>query len=85
MANKASTPPSTFLQDLFESPPQIAQSDMWELVKLRDQLTLAKADHDAVAAQIAEMLILGCPIQPGHLTVRIGSRGLEIFEGEVKL
>jgi len=73
------------LQELLEPPRQIQQRDIIELLKLRDQIALLRADRDAVAAQLTDRAMRKWPVQRGAFSVRLGERGLEIFQGEVKL
>ena len=85
MAKKISTASSPCLQELLDPPHEIPQADILEFLKLRDQIALLRADRDAVAAQLTESVMQKWPVQRGPFAVRLGERGLEIFQGEVKL
>jgi hypothetical protein len=71
MADMSSKPPHEFLQELLDAPARIIQRDLVELENLQARLELARADYDAVAAQVAEMLALGWPVEQGALSVRV--------------
>ena len=84
-AKKVCILPEPSLQELLDPPRQIPQRDIIELLKLRDQIALLRADRDAVAAQLTDRVMQKWPVQRGPFAVRLGERGLEILQGEVKL
>ena len=86
MAKAGTNLPQTdpILQELFDHPPLISQSDLRELAALEDRVRLAQIDFEAVAAQITEMLLMDSPVESGRFGVRLKGTRLELFEEEAR-
>lgn len=86
MANNVSNVRSPLLQELFEVPPAITQEHLEEferhlkeLKRLKTQYEtlcqLPKIDFEVVESEIAEMLLHGCPVEPGPLRLVVAPGG----------
>lgn len=64
--------------ELTAKPPRVTQAHLAEFHRRQEATRVPLADLEAVATEIAEMLIMGSPIERGYYTARLESGRLVV-------